>query len=462
MLKRHFRYGLRSPPPGRVVHESDKNSRCFRRIEKRVLNDAIDPVPIPEIAHVQRNYIPIGSSETDCGGRIPLGQAAMYASVDALHHDHFRRARRELGNHVTHTFQNVGVGRRNILRQGHPVPSTRFRKNIFFTVDIKNTLFKELQMSGVHGVPSVMAIIGWATILFGQTADFSNSGRVLDEAGKPVVNAMVTYENPARRLIYTFTDSLGTFPPGKTAVVGPQTTATEKKELMTILPDRLVVSLAAPQMVIVDLFDCRGRRIGRPIDGLYAKGIHSISFFADRHMSETLSVSLIRARIGSSETVYRLINQTTGAVTYSADGSGIPADADVVVVAVGEDPRAEYTKTDAELSLRQAHKDLIRRAHDSGKPVVCLLFSGGPLLITDEIDQCDAFIAAWFPGTEGDGMGDALFGNNDFAGTLKHTWPRTLAQIPINQGNLGDQTGTGGDPLFPYGYGRNYAGIIKE
>ena len=56
----------------------------------------------------------------------------------------------------------------------------------------------------------------------------------------------------------------------------------------------------------------------------------------------------------------------------------------------------------------------------------------------------DALVAAWLPGTEGQGVADALFGREPFSGTLPYTWPRSIEQLPLGQG---------GDPLFELGFG---------
>jgi beta-glucosidase len=64
--------------------------------------------------------------------------------------------------------------------------------------------------------------------------------------------------------------------------------------------------------------------------------------------------------------------------------------------------------------------------------------------------MAEAFVAAWLPGTEGQGVADVLFGDYKPTGKLAFTWPRTTTQIPIN---LGDAHY---DPLFAYGYGLSY------
>ena len=66
------------------------------------------------------------------------------------------------------------------------------------------------------------------------------------------------------------------------------------------------------------------------------------------------------------------------------------------------------------------------------------------------LDDADALVAAWLPGTEGAGVADVLFGDHPPTGALSHSWPRAMAQVPINVGDPGY------DPLFPYGYGLTY------
>ena len=67
-----------------------------------------------------------------------------------------------------------------------------------------------------------------------------------------------------------------------------------------------------------------------------------------------------------------------------------------------------------------------------------------------ELEKANAFVAAWLPGSEGQGIADVLFGDVDFSGKLSFTWPKNIEQLPIN---VGDENY---DPLFPYGYGLTY------
>jgi beta-glucosidase len=136
-------------------------------------------------------------------------------------------------------------------------------------------------------------------------------------------------------------------------------------------------------------------------------------------------------------------------VTTSADGSG-SENADVVVVVVGEDPYAEMMGDKENLGISEEDLNIINKVKKCGKPMVVVLLSGRPLIINSTLENSDAFVAAWLPGTEGQGMADVLFGDVNFTGKLSHTWPRDMSQIPINYGDKNY------DPLFPYGYGLKY------
>ncbi|HEY6327710.1 MAG TPA: glycoside hydrolase family 3 N-terminal domain-containing protein [Blastocatellia bacterium] len=151
-------------------------------------------------------------------------------------------------------------------------------------------------------------------------------------------------------------------------------------------------------------------------------------------------------------TILKAIRDTVSSrtkVTFSKDGTGA-AGADFGVVVVGETPYAEMRGDTSDLHLAADDVKTIENMKKAGIPFVVILFSGRPLIIDDVLNKSDAFVAAWLPGTEGQGVADVLFGDYHPTGKLSHTWPRTMAQIPIN---VGDQNY---EPLFKYGYGLTY------
>lgn len=137
-------------------------------------------------------------------------------------------------------------------------------------------------------------------------------------------------------------------------------------------------------------------------------------------------------------------------VTYSADGSNADG-ADAILVVVGEEPYAEMKGDRKDLSLAPEDLAVVEKARATGRPVITVLFSGRPLILGAALESSRALIAAWLPGTEGQGVTDVLFGDSRPTGRLPHTWPRSMDQVPANAAET-DR----GRPLFPFGFGLDY------
>jgi beta-glucosidase len=140
-------------------------------------------------------------------------------------------------------------------------------------------------------------------------------------------------------------------------------------------------------------------------------------------------------------------------VTHSKAGDA-PSKADVAVVVIGETPYAEMKGDRTDLALDPLDVAAVRQAKKAGMPVVVVLFSGRPLILDPILNEVDALIAAWLPGTEGDGIADVLFGTYNPTGKLSVTWPRSMTQVPINVGPNGEKPQ---GALFDYGFGLSYA-----
>ena len=131
----------------------------------------------------------------------------------------------------------------------------------------------------------------------------------------------------------------------------------------------------------------------------------------------------------------------------------MPRDAQVAVVVIGEQPYAEMKGDRADLALDPDDVAAVRNAKQACVPVVVVLFSGRPLILEPILEQLDALVAAWLPGTEGDGVADVLFGRYRPTGKLSVTWPKSMDQIPINVGPNGEKPE---GALFDYGFGLSY------
>jgi len=137
-------------------------------------------------------------------------------------------------------------------------------------------------------------------------------------------------------------------------------------------------------------------------------------------------------------------------VDFDAAGRGA-AGHDVAIAVIGEKPYAEGSGDRSDgMGLDRTDLNTLATLKRAGVPIVVVLVSGRPLVITDQLPGWTALMAAWLPGTEGQGVADVLFGDYRPTGTLPHSWPRAATQIPINVGDASY------DPLFPYGAGMTY------
>lgn len=131
------------------------------------------------------------------------------------------------------------------------------------------------------------------------------------------------------------------------------------------------------------------------------------------------------------------------------DGSGRP---DVAVVVYGEAPYAEFQGDVPNIAFRNAEGEqgLLEKLKAQGVPVVSVFLSGRPLFTGPQINASDAFVAAWLPGTQAQGVADVLVAGRDgkaardFSGRLPFPWPAD-AVSPVRA------------PLFAAGYGLTYA-----
>jgi beta-glucosidase len=149
-------------------------------------------------------------------------------------------------------------------------------------------------------------------------------------------------------------------------------------------------------------------------------------------------------------------------------------DADVIVATLGEN--ANMNGEGASRSnpvIPEPQEELLRALLATGKPVVLVLITGRPLILSWESHHVPAILNAWFPGSEaGSAIADILFGDVNPSGKLTTTFPRNTGQIPLyyNHKNTGRPHGDFekysrfrsnyidviNAPLYPFGYGLSY------
>ncbi|NNC77478.1 MAG: glycosyl hydrolase [Woeseiaceae bacterium] len=114
---------------------------------------------------------------------------------------------------------------------------------------------------------------------------------------------------------------------------------------------------------------------------------------------------------------------------------------DAVVMFLGEESiLSGEAHSRADINLPGAQAELVREVKKAGKPVIAVILAGRPLTLANIIDDVDAILFAWHPGTMGGtAIADVLFGLESPSGRLPVSFPRMVGQIPTyySQKNTG-------------------------
>lgn len=155
----------------------------------------------------------------------------------------------------------------------------------------------------------------------------------------------------------------------------------------------------------------------------------------------TSILSGIRARAGKNVEIEYAEDGNFGTSTTRAD---------IGIAIVGEKPYAEGWGDKAYPILDTSDLEAIKKLQATCNKVVIIIVSGRPLFVTNEISSGDAVVAAWLPGSEGEGVADVIFGDKPFTGTLPLPWPHHSEQLPIT---VDGKTSDGTEVLFPRNFG---------
>ncbi len=155
-----------------------------------------------------------------------------------------------------------------------------------------------------------------------------------------------------------------------------------------------------------------------------------------------------KGNITSGNTLLNGIKKlATGNVYYDAEAE-FSGEADIGVLIVAEEPYAEGMGDRDDLTLTEENISLFNKMRQQCNKMVLIIYSGRPLIISDIVDQCDAIIAAWLPGTEAAAIADVLFDDAPFTGKLSYNWPRSAEQIPYSKLENGKEP-----PQWSFGHG---------
>jgi len=139
---------------------------------------------------------------------------------------------------------------------------------------------------------------------------------------------------------------------------------------------------------------------------------------------------------GMFEQIKPLVSSNT-IVSFSAGDNieqavALAKDADVVILGLGEWLKISGEGFDrSDLNLPGQQEELLEAIAGTGKPVVLVLQNGRPLSITWTAKHVPAILEAWYPGEIGGrAIAETLFGDNNPAGRLPITFPRSVGQLP--------------------------------
>jgi beta-glucosidase len=218
-------------------------------------------------------------------------------------------------------------------------------------------------------------------------------------------------------------------------------------------------------------------------------------FDGDRELSVT-ALEGIRELVGDDVKIdyVRAMETSRSKSTAPFDDAVAAAEqSDAALLFLGEESiLSGEAHSRADINLPGAQAELVRRVSETGKPVIVVIMAGRPLTLTNIVDDVDAILFAWHPGTMGGpAIAELLFGLESPSGKLPATFPRMVGQIPIyhSQKNTGKpptpeevvhiddidaqapQTSLGMTafhldagymPLFPFGFGLSYADFVYD
>ncbi|ADR21787.1 glycosyl hydrolase [Marivirga tractuosa] len=162
-----------------------------------------------------------------------------------------------------------------------------------------------------------------------------------------------------------------------------------------------------------------------------------------------------------------------------AEAVSLAKNSDVVVAVLGEASESSGESSSlTDISIPEVQVNLLKALKATGKKVVVVLLSGRPLVLDEILEDSDAILNAWFPGSEaGLALADVLYGDVNPSGKLTMTYPQNVGQIPIyyahkNTGRplegewfqkfKSNYLDVSNEPEFPFGYGLSYTNFSYD
>jgi len=212
-----------------------------------------------------------------------------------------------------------------------------------------------------------------------------------------------------------------------------------------------------PQMS-VPVYVGMKQQIGTDANIVYAKGANITD---DSELAKKANVFGLRVDIDK---------RTPDAMLQEA--LSVANTSDVVVAVLGEaSEMSGEAASRSDITLPASQIKLLHALYATGKPVVVVLMSGRPLVLTNMIDGATAVLHVWHAGIEaGNAIADVLYGAVNPSGKLSMTFPYSVGQIPVyySQKTTGRPMDPNNkfstkyldipnEPLFPFGFGLSYS-----
>ncbi len=224
-------------------------------------------------------------------------------------------------------------------------------------------------------------------------------------------------------------------------------------------------SVAAKHANSISLLRGLKETVGKDVNFVYAKGSN---IYESAAMEEKAT----------------MFGKTAGRDSRSADeirkeALDVASKADVIVLTIGESAEMSgESSSRTDIGIPETQKELLRELKKTGKPIVLVLFTGRPLVLTEESQLADAILNVWFPGSmAGYAVSDVLYGKVNPSAKLPMTFPRSVGQVPLyyNAKNTGRPLSTENTekctfekfrsnyldecttPLYPFGFGLSYS-----
>jgi len=260
-----------------------------------------------------------------------------------------------------------------------------------------------------------------------------------------------------------------------------QVLSTQNKDAARRLAAESIVLLKNSENTL-PIKNCKKIAVVGPLGNVREELLGTWSYPFSKDSMHSVYEALSNALAGKCEVTYSQgANYTESPSIYNGNFS-IPTDslilqaldgaknADIIIATVGEPATwSGEARSRVNPALPDCQKKMLRELKKTGKPIVVVILSGRPLVLTEENDEFSTIVEAWHGGTmAGEALSDILLGKECPSGKITATFPRHLGQIPIYYNHL--NTGRpysdfwattkyidcSNEPLFPFGYGLSY------